>query len=360
MKKLNVGIIGQGRSGRDIHAKAFTTIEALKERYQIVAIVDAIKERRERAEKELGCRTYETYQELMENEKELDFVVNASFSHDHIPLTIDLLKHGFNVVCEKPFGNTVAGVDAAVAAAEESGSKLFVFQQSRFAPYFRKVRDVINSGVLGRVLQINIEFNGFARRWDWQTIHECCAGNLLNTGPHPMDQAVQLFGEGMPEVKCIMDSANAFGGAEDYVKILLTGENKPVIDVEISSCCAYPECTYKVYGTRGGLKGDMKHIDWKYFIESEAPEQKLTREPLCNEDGTPAYCGEKLPWHEESWDVPEENANLFNTIAGRYYTNLYETLVNGADFEIKLSEVRRQIAIIEECHRQNAKVFEKK
>ncbi|NLD87257.1 MAG: Gfo/Idh/MocA family oxidoreductase, partial [Clostridiales bacterium] len=320
-------------------------------------VVEELPERRERAERELACKTYATVEELIASEKELDLVINASYSHHHIPLTIKLLENDYNVLCEKPFGNTVAGVDAAVAAAEKNGKMLFVFQQSRFAPYFRKVREVVNSGKLGRILQINIEFNSFGRRWDWQTIHEYCAGNLLNTGPHPMDQAVQFFGEGMPEVKCIMDNANAFGGAEDYVKILLTGEGKPVIDLEISSCCAYPECTYKVYGTRGGLKGSMTHIEWKYFLESEAPEQNLSRAPISKPDGTPAYCGEQLPWHEESWDVPEEESNLFNTIAGRYYNNLYEAIVNGADFEIKLDEVRRQIAIIEECHRQNEKLF---
>jgi predicted dehydrogenase len=59
--------------------------------------------------------------------------------------------------------------------------------------------------VLGRIVQISIAFNGFSRRWDWQTTRRYMGGNLLNTGPHPVDQALVLFGKGMPDVWCRMD-----------------------------------------------------------------------------------------------------------------------------------------------------------
>ena len=89
------------------------------------------------------------------------------------------------------------------------------------------MQKVIRSGVLGRIVQISISFSGFARRWDWQTLQDCNGGNLLNTGPHPLDQALALFGEGMPKVACYMDRANTWGDAEDYVKLILSGEGHP-------------------------------------------------------------------------------------------------------------------------------------
>ena len=57
-------------------------------------------------------------------------------------------------------------------AAEKSGKLLAVYQQSRFAPYYRQVKKVVDSGVLGRIVQVSIAFNGFARRWDWQCIQD--------------------------------------------------------------------------------------------------------------------------------------------------------------------------------------------
>ena len=78
MKKLNVAIIGQGRSGRDIHG-AFFKSEANK-LYNVVAIVDALEDRRIRAREEFGCDVYASHKELF-GRTDIDLVVNASYSH---------------------------------------------------------------------------------------------------------------------------------------------------------------------------------------------------------------------------------------------------------------------------------------
>jgi predicted dehydrogenase len=350
MSQIKLAIIGQGRSGRDIHA---ANLMLLQDLYQIVAIVEPLQDRRERAAAEFGCATFADYRDLF-GRTDIDLVVNATPSHLHVPITIDLLNHGFNVLVEKPMARHVAEIDAMVEAAEKAGRTLAVFQQSRYAPYFLKVREIIDSGDLGRIVQISIAFSSYARRWDWQCLQEYNGGNLLNTGPHPLDQALQLFGDDTePHVTCFMDRANTFGDAEDYVKLLLHAPGHPVIDLEISSCSAYPCFTYQVQGTRGGLKGSMTHMDWKYFRENEAPGQQLVRTPLRKPDGTPAYCGEQLIWHEEAWDLSDEQKDLFRTIATAFYRRLHESLTRGLPLDIPPQQVRRQIAVIEECHRQN-------
>ncbi|NLV91509.1 MAG: Gfo/Idh/MocA family oxidoreductase [Firmicutes bacterium] len=346
-----VAIIGQGRSGRDIHAYS---LGKMPDKYQVVAVVDLLEERRIRAKEELGCDVYADYRELFQRD-DIDLIINASYSHMHVPITLDCLNHGYHVLCEKPLARRAAEVDTLIAAAQENDKILAIFQQSRYAPAFRKLREVIDSGVLGRIVQISIAYNGFARRWDWQTLQEYNGGNLLNTGPHPVDQALQLFGTDiMPQVTCIMDRANTFGDAEDYVKLLLHGHGRPTIDVEISSCCAYPSFTYNVQGTYGGLKGTTTHLEWKYYLPSEAPEQRLIREPISKPDGTPAYCREELILHEDCWDVPQEQQrDLFHTMAQSFYEMLYKTLTENVPLEITPQEVRQQIAVMEECHRQN-------
>ncbi|NLM77592.1 MAG: Gfo/Idh/MocA family oxidoreductase [Ruminococcaceae bacterium] len=350
MSVIKIAILGQGRSGRDIHA---VNLMYLTDLYQIVAIVDPLPDRRERAAREFKCDTYAHYTEILQR-TDIDLVVNATPSYLHGPITIDLLNHGFNVLVEKPMSRSVAEVDAMIAAAEKNKRLLTIFQQSRFAPYFVKVREVIDSGVLGRIVQIGISFSGYARRWDWQCLQSFNGGSLLNTGPHPLDQALQLFGDDVePQVTCFMDRVNTFGDAEDYVKLLLHGPGKPVIDLEISSANAYPSFTYLVQGTRGSLKGNMQRIDWKYFILEEAPPQQLIRTPLKKPDGTPAYCSEQLTWHEDAWDLPQEQKDLFETIATTYYKRLYKALTENSPLDITPQQVRRQIAVIEACHRQN-------
>jgi scyllo-inositol 2-dehydrogenase (NADP+) len=352
---LKIGIIGQGRSGRDIHGKL---LAQLTELYKIAAIADSIPERQERAMQEYGCRAYSTWEEMVEHE-ELDLVVNASPSHQHFPISLELLNRGFHVLCEKPLAKTAKEVDELIEASERTGNVLAVFQQSRYQPAFVQMRKIIDSGVLGRIVQINFTLNNFARRWDWQTLQSNNGGSLMNTGPHPLDQALQLFGTDIiPEITCVMDRANTFGDAEDYVKLIMRGAGRPTIDLEISSTCAYSREQFNIQGTNGGLKGTGDELEWKYYIPEEAPEQKLIQEPIINADGLPAYCRETLTWHTDSWKLSlAEDRNTMTYMTEQLYLMLHRTLTQGAVLEITPQQVRQQLLVIEECQRQNPHIY---
>ncbi len=348
MKIIRVGIIGQGRSGHDIHAR--TIVKFVADRFRVVAVADPTP--RQLVSDLLGadCVKLSDYRQLLKR-TDIDLIVNASPSHLHVPLSLEALDAGFDVLCEKPVARTAAEVDLLVAKAREKGKTFAIFQQSRFGPYFQKIREVIDSGVLGRIVLIKTAWNGFARRWDWQTLQELNGGSLRNTGPHPVDQALALFGfDAMPRVCCVLDRATTLGDAEDVVKIILSGPGRPTIDVEISSCSAYNSHTYVVNGTCGSLAGSTDHLEWKYFKPSEAPKQVVTREPL---EGR-TWCSEELKWYTGSWDLPKEpDAGLFDMMARSFYRALHASLADGKPLAVQPSEVRRQIAVMEECFRQN-------
>lgn len=360
MKQIRVAILGQGRSGRDIHA---ASLKRLSDKFQVVAVVEPLGKRYERAKKEIGCAVYKDYKELFSHVSEIDLVVNATPSHFHVPVTLDLLKNGFNILCEKPLAKTAEEVDLLIETAKSNNKLLAVFQQSRFTESYREIRHIINSGILGRIIQISVNYNGFARRWDWQTLQEFNGGSLRNTGPHPVDQLLQLLDyDGMPDVKCYMNRVNTFGDAEDYVKLIMTAPDKPIIDLEISACNPYPKFHYSIHAEHGGLCGDESHFDYKYYVRETAPEQHLTREPIENPDGTPAYCREKLEWVEKSWDIGDakthsESSYIPGAPQGEpiisFYTMLYNHIANNAPLEVTPQQVRQQIAVMEECHRQN-------
>ena len=103
MKKMKVAIIGQGRSGRDIHGKFFRSKD--NDFCEVVCVVEADEFRREKVKREYGCDTVSDYTELFARD-DIDVVVNASYSQMHYGITKDLLKHGFNVLSEKPFART--------------------------------------------------------------------------------------------------------------------------------------------------------------------------------------------------------------------------------------------------------------
>ncbi|UKI33228.1 MAG: hypothetical protein L6W00_07060 [Lentisphaeria bacterium] len=199
-----------------------------------------------------------------------------------------------------------------------------------------------------------MNWSSFARRWDWQTRQSECGGNLWNTGPHPVDQAVVLFGEAEPQVFCRMASRHydLGGDAENFCALTLYGAGHPTIEIQISSFLAWPQGDqYNIQGTLGGLSGGLDKLQWKYFDSSRAPKHKPW-EPWSYDR---QYCSENLEWQEECWHFSEtpSGAKNFQIMSGAFYSELYDVLRNGGTREITLAQVRRQIGIMEEAHRQN-------
>lgn len=347
MKTIRVGILGQGRSGYAIHA---AWLRNDLERFKIVAIADLLPERTEACVTEFGAKAYGDYETLLADKTlGLDLIVNALPSFLHPEGTRKALQAGYHVVCEKPAARTVADFDDMVATAEACGKKLLPFQNSRFQPAFQKIQSVIASGCLGRIIEARISFSNFARRWDWQTRRDMWGGNLLNTGPHPVDQAVVLFGEATPNVFARLVSDNPFGDAENYASVTLWGEGAPTVNVVISSFMAYPQGDmYNIQGTYGGLTGKLSELKWKYFDPETAPARAC--KGTWSDDR--AYCSEKLDWKEEEWKKEMDPDNL-DSISKAFYKDAYGILVNNTPRVITLDQVRRQVAVMEEAHRQN-------
>ncbi len=348
MHKFRVGIIGQGRSGRNIHAASLERPK-LRERFIIAAVADPDPERRrESVAGSPGCREYARWQELLADDS-LDVVVNALPTTGHIPISLAALRAGHHVLCEKPLGRTVAEVEEIERAAAESGKFFAVFQQSRFAPTYRKVREIAESGILGRIMSVKLAFTGFGRRWDWQTVPGKGGGNLVNTGPHPIDQALQLYGDAMPEeIFCRLDNANSLGGAEDFVFLALRGPHRPLVEVEISNASLFDPFVYRVCGTHGTLQGSHSDLEWRYFDPREAPCHEVIAGPMPDR----AYCAEELSFYSGKYESSAEGSS-FNSRVEKFYLNFYDALAGDAPLEVTLEQVKRQIALFEECYRQN-------
>ncbi len=354
---IRTAIAGQGRSGYKIHARCITTLPDL---FGIVAVADQIESRRADAAAEFGARCYDDWTGLLAD-GDFDLFVNALPTPLHVPATIAALESGKHVLCEKVMAPTVAEFDRMAAAADASGRVLAPFQNNRFQPFFDKIQEVVASGVLGKIIYVRSNWSGFSRRWDWQTLQANLGGSLRNTGPHAIDQALVLFGqERTPHVFCRMDWNNPFGAdAEDHCTVTLYDPERmaPQIDIVISAYAAYPQGDrYSVCGTFGGLTGNENSLRWRYFDPAKAPDQKMWNWSV-NRD----YPREQLPWVEEAWALdPEDDQSIvgytLRSVASGprcIYENLYDVLAGRGQLLATLPQTRRQIAIIEECHRQN-------
>lgn len=350
MKKLNVAIIGQGRSGKDIHGAYFRS--DANEYYNVKYVVDRDAHRREVAEKIYpGCKTFSDYTELYAIE-DIDLVVNSTYSDQHYGITKDLLTHGKNVLVEKPFARTEYECNELIKLAEDRGLVLAVFQQSFFAPYYVFTKERIEEGVLGEIKQISIRFNGFSRRWDWQTLQKRCAGGLYNTGPHPIGLALGYldFDENAKVEYSRLDTALTSGDSDDFAKIILSAPGKPVVDIEVTSCDAYSDYNVKLIGSRGTLKCTTTSYKYTYIVDGENPEREVSETFLKDENGDPIYCSEDLVKHVVEGDF---DGTAFDVGTSTLYKQLYYRITEGAPMDVTASMARDTIRVIETVHAEN-------
>ena len=350
MKKLNAAIIGQGRSGRNIHGKFFNSERNTL--FNLIAVVDTDKERRDIALKEYAnCETYDDYTALF-GRKDIDLVINATMSKDHYAITKDLLEHGFNVISEKPFARNRYECDNLIKIANENNVKLGVFHQSLYAPVYTEAKKAYESGKLGKIEQIDITYNAFSRRWDWQTSQVEMGGNIYNTGPHPIGYGLGFL-DFDPDYKVIytkLDHVITSGDADDYAKILITAPNKPLVDIEVTSIDSYAAPVFKILGSKGTFKSTFKEWEMKYMVDGENPERKLILEPLKDENGLPVQCSEELIMHEEKGELV---GSAFDVGTKCFYEMMYNAIVNNAEMEIKPEHAAMVISIIEQAHAEN-------
>lgn len=352
---LAVGIIGFGRSGCDIHANA---IKQMPDRYQVVAICDPLPERRtdERWPQAKACANVE---ELLAT-SEVELVIVASPNKFHANHALAALKAGKHVLCEKPFGFTTADVDAMIAAAKESGKVLQPFHQRRFEADFRKVREICRSGLLGRISFIRTSWVGFSRRWDWQTTREFGGGQLYNNGPHPLDHALELFGDAEPEVWCDLRRSLGSGDAEDEVQILLKAPGSPTVQIDLLATAAYPQDRWYVCGTAGGLRGNGDRLEWKWVDWSTMPERPVDTKPTPDR----SYNKEKLEWKEDSWLAKGTVDSGAGAAPGNQptldmYADLWNSIREGTPQTISPAIVRRRVSILQKCYQLTGTPFPK-
>lgn len=347
MKKLNVAIIGQGRSGRDIHGAYF--LSDRNEFYNVKYVIDKDPDRQKASlTRYPGCKTFPDYKVLFDF-SDVDLVVNASYSDEHFGITKDLLEHGKNVLVEKPFAETEEQCRDLIRTAKKNSVLLAVFQNTQLAPYYKHALEMVHNGIIGEAKQISIRFNAFARRWDWQTLLRRMGGSAYNTGPHPIAMALGFLDfDPAAEVSFSrLDRVLTSGDADDYDKIILTAPGKPIIDIEINSIDFFSDYTLKIQASKGTFKSTPTAYKCKYIVDGENPPRPVIEESLKNAEGNPIYCTEKLVVHEDNGTY---NGTAFDVGTAGIYRDIYFAITEGKALSVTPEQSAMVIRVIKTAH----------
>lgn len=199
MEQVRLGIIGIGNMGSG-HSERLLKGEV--PRMKLQAVADLKESRREWAkenlpliQKEQGkeVKIYATAEELLDD-GELDAVLIATPHYEHPRLVMAALEKGLHVMCEKPAGVYTSQVREMNEAAKKSNKVFGMMFNQRTNPIYRKMHELITSGVYGNIKRVNWIVTDWYRSQayydsgDWRATWDGEGGGvLLNQCPHNLD-----------------------------------------------------------------------------------------------------------------------------------------------------------------------------
>ncbi len=193
MKKIKFALVGCGRiAGR--HA------EIIKNIAELGAVCDIKPERAKQFADKFDAPYFTSIEKLLEEVKDIDVVSVCTPNSLHAEHTILSLKAGINVLCEKPMAISVADCKKMMIEADKSGRDLFIVKQNRFNPPVAALKQIIDEGKLGKIL--NVELNCFwnrndeyYRQSDWKGKKAIDGGTLFTQFSHFIDLLYWLIGD---------------------------------------------------------------------------------------------------------------------------------------------------------------------
>ena len=333
--RVRVGLCGIGRAGFGMVLRDFEKLPQVR----VVAGFDLLEERTRQLAEMCSSRVYGSYRQMLKDD-ELDLVIVATRSHEHVAMAIQAMKAGRDVLVEKPMALDLAGADKLILTARKLGRGLYVRQNRRFDVPFVQAMEIVRSGKIGKLFAVQLRQGGFQRRADWQTIKKFGGGQLLNWGPHLVDWALQLLGGKAANVWADLKLIAAAGDAEDHVKLLIRGETGIVADIEISGATAIAQPPWILMGTTGTLAIDAKNqCRLKYFDPKKLPKVKASGATPAGRAGSHFSSGGEIRWIEEQF--PAAPAKQMN-----YWVELYKAIRKGAQFPITLEQARENMRVI--------------
>lgn len=247
VKKIRWGILACGRI-----AKKFAADLRLVEGAELFAIASRDLDRAKAFAAEFpATHVLDSYEALVAL-KDVDVIYIASPHSHHHEHTLLCLQHGKAVLCEKAFAINSRQATEMVALAREKGVFLMEALWSRFLPHYRKVKEMMDAGMLGEVKGILANF-GFKpnhpvppRLFD----PALGGGSLLDIGIYPVFLAQSLLG--VPEkIMASMDRSSS--GVDEQCSITFKYPNGVTANL-FSTLASNLETDADIFGTSGRIR----------------------------------------------------------------------------------------------------------
>ena len=239
-KKKYAAIVGYGNRGQ---VYASYSLDCPEE-FGVAAVIDPNDFKLHEAKEKYRLsddRLFRSFDEFAASGVKCDFVINTTMDQCHYETTMKILNAGYDVLLEKPIVPNEEELRDIQRLAEKKGLRIFVCHVLRYAPFYKKIKELINAGEIGKIMTIEMNEHVCIShyltsyvRGKWNSEEKCGSGFLLAKSCHDLDLMCWLNGVTAPK------KVASFGSRSQFIP-----ENAPEGAADFCYKCKYDgECPY--------------------------------------------------------------------------------------------------------------------
>ncbi len=336
----NLGIIGFG----GMAGNHFKQLSKGNTKVKIKGVFD-IDPLRLQAAREKGLVAYSSREELLQD-PDIDIVLCAATNDVHKEISIDALRHGKHLICEKPA--TVISDDLVdiMNVAKECDKVFTVDQNRRTNKDFVLMRRNIESGIIGKPYVIESRVEGSRGvPAGWRTEKEKGGGMMLDWGVHLIDQIMYMIPEKVTNVFCKMYSVH-YPEVDDNFRLTMTFESGLTAQIEVSTNNFIAHPRWYVLCEDGTLQID----DWACggkIVKCIDREDTWAQEIKTIKAGPTKTMAPRTPDTVKTIELSEPDDVTDNLDV--VYNQLIDAIEGKAELTIKPEQTLRVIKVMEAC-----------
>ena len=334
-REIITGILAYGMSGKVFHVPFIHNHSGFK----LYAITE--RNTKQATTDYPGIISFDTVDDLI-NDPAIELVIINTPNYTHYEYATKALKAGKHILVEKPFTATTEEAKELFELADATGKQIFFYQNRRWDSDFSTVREVIESGVLGKLNEVHFRYDRYRNVIGPKTFKEepyAASGLLYDLGPHLLDQAISIFGKPDTFHK-ILGKNRKDTKVDDYFSIHLGYPNSVNVFVHSNLLLVDALPAFVLHGENGSL----------HKKRSDIQEEQLLKGMKLGDEG----YGIELPGNEGKLTLIDEEGNKtvqqIESLEGSYtplFDAVYESIVNNAEYPVSRAQVLTQLEILQ-------------
>ena len=332
---ISTGLMAYGMSGKLFQAPFIAAHQGFK--------LHAVTERNQKnAEKDFpGIISYNSTDELMADEN-IDLIVINTPNNTHYEYAKQALHAGKHILVEKPFTTSTTEAKEVFELAKKLGKKVFVYQSRRWDSDYTAVKNIVNSGKLGKLSEAHFRYDRYKAAIGVKAFKEepvAASGLQYDLGPHLLDQVISLFGKPDAFHK-ILGKNRPNTKVDDYFSIHLSYPDDVNVFVHANMLVTDIQPAFILYGEHGTFVKERADIQEEQLLKGINPNDPGFGTEARGKEGKLTLIDASGEKTQEL--VTSETANYLSL-----FEEVYQSLVNNTAFTVTEQQVLTQLEILE-------------